>query len=328
SEIANAKQAAAALRSYGVTVAEFYPNQSNGTWENIKAAANGAHILIYRGHGVYWSDMPYPNVGGFYLKNDVFVSNEMIRSELHPAKNFLVMLYGCFTAGSAGNDSISINVNEAKRRVAMYSDPFFDIGAAGYYADWFGEAFPSYIQALFQGKTQRQAYEGFFDYSSSMTWRGFHPDHSSANLWLGWDNWYAPLPNWNNAFAGDGEKTLADLFDTRMVLSTSRVTYLAEDAFPARTFQVYINSTSATPFEWSVNSAELPSWLSLGGPNHGASGDALDLLIDPALVGGAESISLQVEATTPNIGNSIQTVTAALKIVPEVSFLFLPVLSR
>jgi hypothetical protein len=327
-EIANAKLAAAALRTYGVSVQEFYPNQANGTWENIKAAANGAHILIYRGHGVYWGDMPYPPVGGFYLKNGVFVSNEMIRTELHPAKNFIVMLYGCFTAGSAGNDPISIDLTEAKRRVAMYASPFFDLGAAGYYADWFGEAFPSYINALFQGKTQRQAYEGFFDYASSLTWRGTLPGYSANSLYLGWDNWYDPKPNWNDAFAGQAERTLVDLFDTRMQLSTTQVTYLAESIFPAQTFPVTISSSSDTSFHWSVSSSTLPAWLTVVGPAEGESGEALQLRIDPALVGGVESVNLQVQAASAEVTNGSQVITTALKVVPQVWFTYLPGLGR
>jgi hypothetical protein len=326
-EINNAKAAAAALRSYGVSVQEFYPNQANGTWENIKAAAVGAHFLIYRGHGVYWGDMPYPPVGGFYLKNGVFVSNDMIRSELHPAKNFIVMLYGCFTAGSSGDDPISIDVNEAKRRVVMYAQPFFDLGAAGYYADWFGEAFPSYVNSLFQGKTQRQAYENFFDYNSSQVWRGTFPGSSNA-LFLGWDNWYAPMPNWNDAFAGQAEKTLADLFDTRMLVSTTRVTYLAEGAFPAQTFPVYITSSNANAFHWSVSSGTLPAWLSLAGAAEGSSGDALLLRIDPAQVGGVESIQLQVQAGSEEVSNGTQQITASLMVVPQVWFNYLPALGK
>jgi len=124
--------AAAELAANGVTVHRFYT--PNNDWGQIKAAAEGAHFLFYRGHGVYWDSMPSPTVGGFHLK-ELFVSSDDIRNDLHLAPNAIVMLYGCFTAGSSSEDSGSISSAEAQRRVAQYSDPFFDIGAAGYYAN-------------------------------------------------------------------------------------------------------------------------------------------------------------------------------------------------
>lgn len=324
SEIASARQTAAALRSHGVSVQEFYPNQANGTWSNIKAAAEGAHFLIYRGHGVYWSAMPTPIVGGFALK-DAFVSNEMIRSELHPAKNFIVMLYGCFTAGSSGNDVSSISLSEAQRRVAMYSDPFFDIGAGGYYADWFGDAFTSYVNSLFANKTQGQAYEAFYDYNASMVWRGNHPDHSSLSMWLGWDNWYAPMPNYNNAFAGNPDATLGDLFDSRMVLSSTGITYLAETDYPARTYQVVVSSSSSTSLTWTVSGASLPPWLSLDGPSEGVSGQAFRFTVDPAQANGVKSAVLMVSTAAPNVSDTSQQVEIRLEIVDVVNTVYLPV---
>lgn len=327
SEIASAQQTAAALRSYGVNVQEFYPNQANGTWANIKAAANGAHFLIYRGHGVYWSAMPTPDVGGFALK-DTFVSNDMIRSELRPAKNFIVMLYGCFTAGSSGNDSASISLAEARRRVAMYSDPFFDIGAGGYYADWYGEAFTSYASSLLQGKTQRAAYESFYDYNSSLMWRGTHPDHPELSLWLGWDNWNPPLPNYNNAFAGDPDATLVDLFDTRMVLSQTSVSYLAEPDFPQQEYQVTVSSTSSTTFDWIVSAASLPAWLALKGPAQGVAGESFAFIIDPAKADGVGNAVFQVSTNASNVGDPSQRITVSLVVVNTVQSMYLPVVIK
>jgi len=328
SVINSAKETASALRSYGVTVQEFYPNQANGTWQNIKNAANGAHFIIYRGHGVYWSDMPYPVVGGFALK-DTFVSSDMIRSELHPARNFIVMLYGCFTAGSAGNDTIIVSLDEARRRVEMYSDPFFDIGAGGYYADWFGGAFTSYVHSLFQGKTQRQAYEGFFDYNAGKMWRGYHQGHPSSALWLGWDNWYPPEPNWNNAFIGDPDKTIAQLFQqTSMVLSTKDVVYLAEAGFPKRSFRAQIRSSTTETFNWTATISSSQAWLTSVTPLQGTSGAYLTVEIDPSKDGDGGSTTIHVTTSNPNLVQPDQDITVTLKIVPEVYFTYLPAVVR
>ena len=47
--IYNAKKYAAQARSYGATVVEIY--SPNATWTRVKAAAQGAKVLIYLGHG-------------------------------------------------------------------------------------------------------------------------------------------------------------------------------------------------------------------------------------------------------------------------------------
>ena len=47
--ISNAKKYASQARSYGATVIEIY--SPNATWARVKAAAQGANVLIYLGHG-------------------------------------------------------------------------------------------------------------------------------------------------------------------------------------------------------------------------------------------------------------------------------------
>lgn len=326
--IKDAQGTASALRSFGVNVQEFYPNQPDGTWENIKNAARGAHFLIYRGHGVYWTNTDPLVVGGFALK-DTFVSSDMIRSELQPAYNFIVMLYACFSAGSSSIDPSSISLEEARRRVEMYSDPFFDIGAGGYYADWYGDAFTSYVTSLLQGKTQRQAYESFYDYNSDRIWRGYHQNHPGLELWLGWDNWYEPLPNWNNAFAGDPDKTLSQLFvQSSMMLSTNNIVYLAEKDFPKRTYQIQIRSTTSETFNWTADVSATPAWLTRVEPLQGISGEYLTVEIDPGKVENGGSVSIHIETDKPRIQQPAQDINVTLMIVPEVIYTYLPAVAR
>lgn len=208
-EIANMELAAEVLIRNGVEVHKFYPG--TGTFAEIEAAAEGAHFLLYRGHGVYDGKMPNPTVGGFSLSSGYYPP-ERIRTNLHLAPNAIVMLYGCFTAGSssAAGDELDIGINEANRRVAQYSEPFFKIGAAGYYANWFGNAFESYLNNLFIGQTLGKAYENYFDFNSQTVSRTFHPDFLTLPMWVDKDNW--GYWQYNNAFVGLADKTLADLF--------------------------------------------------------------------------------------------------------------------
>jgi hypothetical protein len=208
-EIANMELAAAELESHAVTVYRFYPGDSDR--DEIEQAANGAHFLLYRGHGVYDGNLPHPNVGGFSLSSGYY-SSDTIRQNLHLATNSIVMLYGCFTAGSssAPGDEHDIGIAEASRRVAQYSDPFFDVGAAGYYANWFGNAFQQFLSNLFAGQTLGQAYENYSDFNSNTVYRTTHPDHPGMAMWVDKDNW--GYWQYNNAFAGKPNETLEDLF--------------------------------------------------------------------------------------------------------------------
>ncbi len=209
-EVANMELAAAVLEAQGVTVYRFYPG--SGTFAEIEQAANGAHFLLYRGHGVYDGNLPSPNVGGFSLSSGYY-SPDRIRQYMHLAPNAIVMLYGCFTAGSSSavGDTYDIGIAEASRRVAQYSDPFFDVGAGGYYANWFGNAFQKFLQNLFAGQTLGQAYENYFDFNASTVYRTTHPDHSALAMWVDKDYWDGYW-QYNNAFAGKAAQTLADLF--------------------------------------------------------------------------------------------------------------------
>ena len=213
-EKANMELAANELTANGVEVHKFYT--PNNDWDEIKAAADGAEFLLYRGHGVAWGSGSTPPVGGFYLNGNNFVSSDDIRQDLDLATNALAMIYGCYAAGHSGDEDYDIGLTEACRRVAQYSDPFFDIGAAGYYSDWFGDAFQMYTRYLFQGQTLGEAYESFYDFNPNTVYRTTHPDHPGLDMWLDKDNWYGYW-SYNNAFAGLSDQTLADLFSVTVI---------------------------------------------------------------------------------------------------------------
>jgi hypothetical protein len=204
----NMEKAARELEANGVTVYRFYTPDNQ--WDQIVAAARGAHFFFYRGHGVYWSDLPNPTVGGLALK-DRFISSEDIRRDLRLAANAIVMVYGCFTAGSSSLAGDVISSSEAQRRIAQYSDPFFDAGAGGYFANWYGDAFQQFVRYLFQGKTQGKAYENFFDYNPNTVERFTHPNHANLSMWMDHDV-SGGANQYNFAFAGKASKTLQDLF--------------------------------------------------------------------------------------------------------------------
>jgi hypothetical protein len=322
----NMELAAAELEANGVTVHRFYT--PNNDWGQITAAAEGAQFLFYRGHGVYWSAMPNPTVGGFAL-HDSFVSSEQIRTDLELAPNAIVMLYGCFTAGSSSIDNPPIDSAEAQRRVAQYSDPFFDIGAAGYYANWFGDAFQKYVRTLFQGLTLQDAYESFYDFNSATVERTTHPDHPELAMWLDKDFWDGKW-QYNNAFSGLPDETLASLFNvTTMELSASTVGYMAEPAYPPRSTSVSVESSTSEMFTWTATvSPGGPSWLDVT-PLSGNSGEQITITLTPAaLPYGTYQANIRVLADSPEIENHDQTIAVTLYVVERVHFTYLPLVSR
>jgi hypothetical protein len=325
-EVANSNLVKTELEANGVQVTTFYPPIAS--WDAVRTAAEGAHFFMYRGHGVSWGGTPLV-VGGMYLGPNIFVSSDQIRSGLHLAPNAIVMLYGCFTAGTSSSDTTSITLAEAKRRTAMYSDPFFDNGAGGYFADWFGDAFQMYVRYLFQGMTQLQAYQAYFDYNASQVNITTHPDHPELPLWLGWDVWDNKT-QYNNAFAGVANATLVELFNTKMVVtpdSASVITSVAAPALPAN-FGVY--STTTLNFNWTAT-LTVPNggtWASLSTPS-GASGSAATVVLNPAgLTPGTYSASLRVQSSQPGVLLNDQTVPVTLVVAEQVTKVFIPMVKR
>jgi len=256
-EIASMELAATQLEAHGVTVFRFYPGDSDT--DQIEQAAEGAHFLLYRGHGVYDGNLPYPNVGGFYLSSGFYLSDR-IRQNLHLAPNAIVMLYGCFTTGSssASGDTNTVGIGEAKRRVEQYSDPFFDVGAAGYYANWFGSAFEQYVSNLFAGKTLGGAYESYFDFNPATVHRATHPDHPELALWVDKDHW-GGYWKYNNAFAGKPDRTLEDLFpvaELTRIPAAVRFTATVESGVIVQPSHVSItptNGQSESGLDWTLS---------------------------------------------------------------------------
>ena len=320
----NMELAAAELQANGVTVHKFYTPNNN--WAQIKAAADGAHFLFYRGHGVHWSPMPHPTVGGFALKNR-FVSSDDIRNDLNLAPNAIVMLYGCYSAGSSSIDGGPISSPEAQRRVAQYSDPFFDIGTGGYYANWIGNAFQMFVRYLFQGMTLGQAYETYPDFNSASVERYVHPNHPDKAMWLDKNNW--GYTEYNNAFAGLPDRTLANLFKPEMELSPSAITHMAEPSFPGRTFTLRVGGSGSGTFTWTAN-VELAglSWIDVQPPG-GNSGQEITVTITPngqAL--GTYHADIRIVADDPEILNRDQTIPITLRVLDRVYYSYLPIVTR
>ena len=144
--ISNAKQYAAQARSYGANVIEIY--SPNATWDKVKAAAQGAKVLIYLGHG-NGSPSPYGawnkySKDGFGLNKTAGAGNSntkywgewYIQTYLKLAPNAVVILNRlCYASGNnewgAGNPTLSV----AKQRIDNYGAGFLRTGAKAVFAE-------------------------------------------------------------------------------------------------------------------------------------------------------------------------------------------------
>lgn len=326
-EVASMRLAATVLRNNNVQVYEFYP--PSGNWDQIKSAANGAHFFLYRGHGIFYGDIQHPDqVGGISIGGTIY-SSDIIRSDIKLAPNAIIMLYGCYVSGSSGDDRFSITSSEAQWRVNEYSDPFFDLGAAGYYANWFGDAFAKFLEYLFQGKTLGDAYKSYADYNAANTELHSLAYHPGNVLWMereNWQNYSVPAPQYANTFAGQPDKTLADLFLPDLKVSSNNIALMVTPGYTTTTRSVKVTSDPVKTFTWA---ATMPStnWAALTQAS-GTSGSSFTVQIASGRPLGKYTTTVQVTPTDSILNESPQTATVNLIVVSSIHRVYLPAIRR
>lgn len=115
----------------------------NATWAAVKAAAQGANIFVYAGHG-YGFPSPYrpilsPSVQNGMGLNEIggvddwdkkYYGESLIASEIRLAKNAVVLLNGlCYSAGSSEDGDPEPTMPVARQRVDNFASGFIKAGA-------------------------------------------------------------------------------------------------------------------------------------------------------------------------------------------------------
>lgn len=152
--IEDQKKNAKYLRNIGVQVFEFYPPYDK--WEAIVKASEGAHILIYDGHGSN-QGINY-NVGGLCLTKHIYHAQDIVNEfKLH--KNAVILFHGvCNAAGSSADDNSDIGKEEALKRVGEYAFPFIKLNAGVYYANNYNSSWVDFFDCFFAKKTMKKIY--------------------------------------------------------------------------------------------------------------------------------------------------------------------------
>jgi hypothetical protein len=160
---ANADAAAAVFAKYTTNITKVY--SPNATWGAVQAAARGANILVYMGHG---SGFPNPYVGYLQPNGDngmglnaaaagtdynLSYYGENYMATLGLAPNAVVILnHLCYASGNSEPTRPMPTLADAKTRVDGYAAGFLRGGAKAVIADGLN-ALDGYIDGLFTGHT-------------------------------------------------------------------------------------------------------------------------------------------------------------------------------
>jgi hypothetical protein len=138
---ADADNIAAEALKYTSNVIKLY--SPNATWAMVKAAAQGASIFVYLGHG-YGFPSPYRpvldgsvhdgmglnQIGGVDDNDKKYYGENLIASDIRFAKNAVVLLnHLCYSAGSSESGHPEPTIPVAKQRVDNFASGFIKAGA-------------------------------------------------------------------------------------------------------------------------------------------------------------------------------------------------------
>lgn len=179
--IASAKKYASQARGYGAKVIEIY--SPNATWSRVKAAAQGANLLIYLGHG-NGSPSPYGafqrntkdgfglnRVAGAGNSNTKYWGEYYIDRDIQLAPNAVVILNRlCYASGNSEWGRANPAKSTAIKRVDNYGAGFLRAGARAVFAHAIENAGPT-IKALFT--TDRTMDSIFMSHSGASGARDF-----------------------------------------------------------------------------------------------------------------------------------------------------------
>ncbi len=215
--IMNAKRYASEARSYGATVVEIY--SPNATWTKVKAAAQGANVLIYLGHGNgspspygAWSKYSKDGLGlnataGSGNSNTKYWGEYYVQTYLKLAPDAVVILNRlCYASGDSEWGSANPTKTVAKQRVDNYGAGFLRTGARAVFAEGITNA--SYIlYGIF--KTSRTIGAIF---RSSPSWSGAYDFQFTSVRTAGSTAWmdpYAPNRYYRSVIGNLGESATA-----------------------------------------------------------------------------------------------------------------------
>jgi hypothetical protein len=234
----------------------------NATWAKVKAAAQGASVFIYLGHG-YGFPSPYRPIlsgdvqdgmgingtGGIDDNDLKYYGESLIASDIRFAKNAVVLLSGlCYAAGSSESGAPAPSIPVAKERIDNFASGWLRAGARVVISDTWVSSVAYDIAKIFTA-----------DLSFSQVWNGA-PNHNAS------EQAFIPARNPQYDARVDPESGFYRSFVGALNLRTTDVIAGAAAASTAAT------TDTLAPELWSVDG---PTSLT---PNSDGQADRLNLL--------------------------------------------------
>lgn len=227
-----ADSAARAAETQGATVARAYSPAA--TPEAVLAAVEGAHIVIYFGHGNgfpsrYSSTLDPRTANGWGLQGPeargtdedswqdgtlAYYGEAWIAAHARPAPGF-VMIYSnaCYAPGAPDGGGVSTS-DEAAARVGYYSRGPLGMGASAYFATDYYAGATRLVTAILTSPTSTygQIFRDEPNFVSSGLESRSHPSSTGRELWLHKSAYFGDQVNYWYAFAGDPNASPAGSF--------------------------------------------------------------------------------------------------------------------
>lgn len=169
----DANQVVAEARRYTSNVTRIYT--PGATWSRVRAAAQGANVLVYLGHGNGWPST-YPPfqtltkdglgldpVSGADSTRTVYYGEDFIRNNIRLAPNAVVLLYHlCYASGNTEPGMAVGSVSDSRLRVDNYGAGFIGAGARAVFAEGHpSHPAVSYVRQLFTtNRSMEQIFRG------------------------------------------------------------------------------------------------------------------------------------------------------------------------
>ena len=260
---ADADAIAAEARRYTSDVVRIYT--PNATWARVKAAAQGANVLVYLGHGNGWPSIygPFQTVtkdglgldpgSGANSTRTVYYGEDFIRKDILLAPNAVVLLYHlCYASGNTEPGLAAGTFSEARQRVDNYGAGFIGAGARAVFAEGHPAHPPTnLIRRLF---TTNRTMEALFRGGPTAHGNVLGPYESQRTPGLQFlmDPDTAAPAGFYRSLIGDGALTASQVVASKLVRTD------ADPADPA--------ARDTTPVEaWTLDTSA--SWLSPNGDN-------------------------------------------------------------
>ena len=280
------------LENYGLNVVRLY--HPYATWHNIRTNLSGASIVLYSGHGFGYDpdDANYLTTGGGNngfcitdpdnLSGAALATQNMLIAYTQLARNAVIMIFSCYSAGASASDTAVVSEEVARRRVNDYAYTFLAVGAKEYFAggDW--DYYLDYLLSS-PNHTAGLAYQTAPGYDPAVLRTYVHAEYPASVLWL--DPAVAgggAVLGWGSAFVGEPALTGKEVLGhdlPSLAVSPEQVVFLKRPADPDTDARVVnIRNDGGSSLSWQAEKLD-GDWLELT-PSSGIAPADITLSID------------------------------------------------